>query len=46
MLVIGIIAAAIDTAISRLRFFRYQEYFGAAFVLSVLAIMTFQYKGF
>ena len=46
MLVIGFIAAVIDTAISRLRFFRYQEYFGAAFVLSVLAIMTFQYKGF
>jgi len=46
MLIIGVIAAVIDTAISRLRFFRYQEYFAAAFVLSVLAIMTFQYKGF
>lgn len=46
MLCVGVIAAAIDTAISRLRFFRYQEYFAAAFVLSVLAIMTFQYKGF
>lgn len=46
MLVVGVIAAVIDTAISRLRFFRYQEYFAAAFVLSVLAIMTFQYKGF
>lgn len=46
MLVVGLIAAVIDTAISRLRFFRYQEYFSAAFVLGVLAIMTFQYKGF
>ncbi|MDA8273098.1 MAG: NADH-quinone oxidoreductase subunit H [Deltaproteobacteria bacterium] len=46
MLIVGVIAAVIDTAISRLRFFRYQEYFAAAFVLSVLAIMTFQYKGF
>ena len=46
MLIVGFIAGVIDTAISRLRFFRYQEYFAAAFVLSVLAIMTFQYKGF
>ncbi|RZD15463.1 MAG: formate hydrogenlyase [Candidatus Acidulodesulfobacterium ferriphilum] len=46
MLIVGFIAGIIDTAISRLRFFRYQEYFAAAFVLSVLAIMTFQYKGF
>jgi len=46
MFIVGIIAALIDTSISRLRFFRYQEYFAAAFVLSVLAIMTFQYKGF
>ncbi|MCL4321624.1 MAG: NADH-quinone oxidoreductase subunit H [Deltaproteobacteria bacterium] len=46
MLIVGFVAGVIDTAISRLRFFRYQEYFAAAFVLSVLAIMTFQYKGF
>ncbi|MDA8053432.1 MAG: NADH-quinone oxidoreductase subunit H [Deltaproteobacteria bacterium] len=46
MFIVGFIAGVIDTAISRLRFFRYQEYFAAAFVLSVLAIMTFQYKGF
>lgn len=46
MLIVGLVAAVIDTAVSRLRFFRYQEYFAGAFVLSVLAIMTFQYKGF
>jgi formate hydrogenlyase subunit 4 len=46
MFAIGVVAAIIDTSISRLRFFRYQEYFAAAFVLGILAIMTFQYKGF
>jgi formate hydrogenlyase subunit 4 len=45
MTVIVVLVVIVQTSISRLRFFRYQEYLGASFILALLAIIAHQLTG-
>lgn len=48
LLKIGVIVATVlvvQTSIARLRFFRYQEFLGASFILALLAIIAYQLQG-
>jgi len=42
---LGVIVALVETALARLRFWRYSEYLGLAFLLAVLAVITSQVGG-
>jgi formate hydrogenlyase subunit 4 len=42
---LGVIVALVETALARLRFWRYSEYLGLAFLLAVLAVVTSQVGG-
>jgi formate hydrogenlyase subunit 4 len=42
---IVVLVVIVETSISRLRFFRYQEYLGASFIVALLAIIAHQLAG-